>query len=270
MAEIECLGDEDDFMSDKWTDAANDVKPSISSTWSSVRERQVAKNALLAKEKVRQKHLAKKLKKNERIIVEKARTEIALQTKIPETNKGFQMMAKMGYKAGMSLGSSTAENPLIEPLKPKLSDAYKPPKQRLGIGIQTKEKEIVAQQQKRIEINKIETAKLEEQFKSQQKKKYSQRHNEESDLKKAQQICEELDNRECLMCPKEYFHSPPEVDPEDEDEEDPYASISTSEKLTQVLAYLKKQHFYCVYCAISFENLEDFDKNCPGPNRDDH
>jgi len=270
MAEIECLGDEDDFMSDKWTDPAHDIKPSVSSTWSTVRERKVAKNALLAKEKVRQKQLAKKLKKNEKIIIEKARTEIALQTKIPETNKGFQMMAKMGYKSGMSLGSSTAENPLIEPLKPKLSDAYKPPKQRLGIGIETKQKEIAVQQQRRFEVKKIETKKLEEQFQLQQRKKYGQRNNEESDLKKAQQICEELDNRECLMCPKEYFHPTPENDTEEEDQEDPYASIPTHEKLSQLLAYLKKQHYYCIYCAISFENLEDFDKNCPGPNRDDH
>ena len=106
MAEIECLGDEDDFMSDKWTDAANDVKPSISSPWSSVRERQVAKNALLAKEKVRQKHLAKKLKKNERIIVEKARTEIALQTK---------MITLLRSSCGANISPKVPETP-VEPL----------------------------------------------------------------------------------------------------------------------------------------------------------
>lgn len=277
MAEIECLGDEDDFMSDKWLKPENDVKPGVSILRSSKRDFKIFHGKINAKEKIRQKNAAKRLKKNEKIIIEKTRTEIALQTKLPESNKGFKMMAKMGYKTGMSLGSSTAENPLIEPLKPKLADAYKNPKERLGIGVVSERKRVVQAQQARIKVQKVEVEKLEERYKTEQRRKYDNRRSVEADLEKAQRICEELDDRECIMSPKEsYFYPKPPPPPTPEDEEppepqpDPYENVPPTEKLANILDYLKNQHFYCMFCAITYNDLSDFEKNCPGPNREDH
>ncbi len=45
-----------------------------------------------------------------------AARENALQTALPNTSKGFQMMAKLGFKPGSALGASTNTNARTEPL----------------------------------------------------------------------------------------------------------------------------------------------------------
>ena len=58
-----------------------------------------------------------------------------------------------------------------------------------------------------------------------------------------------------------------EEQPEEEEEEDLFTTV---EKLNLLLTYIRLEHFYCLYCGISYENQEDMDQNCPGISRDDH
>lgn len=56
-------------------------------------------------------------------------------------------------------------------------------------------------------------------------------------------------------------------DEEDSDEEPEEISL---EKLVDIIQYLRDQYNYCIYCAITGENREDLEANCPGPYREDH
>eukprot|EP00903_Cladosiphon_okamuranus_P007128 g6925.t1 len=46
--------------------------------------------------------------------------------------------------------------------------------------------------------------------------------------------------------------------------------MTTDEKLSACLAYLRASHSYCMYCACQYDGLRDLQDSCPGPSRDDH
>ena len=79
---------DDDYMSDKYLpENIVDVKPGLITRY--------AKKRLQANEPVRQ--------KKRKVLECEARDE-GLSKSICQTNKGFAMLAKMGYKEGMGLG----------------------------------------------------------------------------------------------------------------------------------------------------------------------
>lgn len=43
-----------------------------------------------------------------------------------------------------------------------------------------------------------------------------------------------------------------------------------SSQLNQLIAYSRKNYFYCPYCGIKFESKDDMQENCPGPYDQDH
>ena len=101
----------------------------------------------------------------------------------------------------------------------------------------------------------------------------------ESDLYKAQKSCKDLDERKEFTEPGEKFFWPPvpvTKDDEDEDneeeaeEEEEEEIFTVSEKLGLLLTYLRLEHFYCLYCGISYNDEEDMAQNCPGPTKEDH
>ena len=99
----------------------------------------------------------------------------------------------------------------------------------------------------------------------------------ESDLFKAQKSCRELDEKKSYSEPPEtWFWPAVEKPPKEEDEEeveeetediDPF---TPDEKLEMLIAYLRDEHSYCIYCGINFLNEKDMNDTCPGPLRDDH
>ena len=42
------------------------------------------------------------------------------------------------------------------------------------------------------------------------------------------------------------------------------------EMLSILTGYLRSEHLYCLWCGITFSDVEDLNSNCPGPTRDDH
>ena len=112
-----------------------------------------------------------------------ANREAALATALPETNKGFKMMAKMGFKQGQSLGKS--EDARKEPIQVTVKD------DRSGIGLESEKKRKYREQweaaareakrQKEEEGDFVENRKLEVKAKQL-----------ESDLYSAQRTAERL------------------------------------------------------------------------------
>jgi hypothetical protein len=105
-------------MSDSDDDYMNmpieDVKPGIATSREHKRQLKVYANADSA---------FKQLPKH---VLETKRRQEALKQPLPETNKGFGLLAKMGYKPGMTIGKeqpTTSSAPIAEPidLKIKLS-----------------------------------------------------------------------------------------------------------------------------------------------------
>ena len=42
------------------------------------------------------------------------------------------------------------------------------------------------------------------------------------------------------------------------------------EKLQMITEYLRSQYLYCLWCGITFSDLEDMNSSCPGLTREDH
>ncbi|GJJ73700.1 hypothetical protein EMPS_06058 [Entomortierella parvispora] len=49
-----------------------------------------------------------------------------------------------------------------------------------------------------------------------------------------------------------------------------FAELEVHEKLERVVAYLRKEFFYCFWCSARYDGKEDLDKFCPGEAEDDH
>jgi len=116
--------------------------------------------------------------------LQKESLETGLLTPLSETNKGFQMLLKMGYKKGTGLGkqSSGPQDPL--PIHVK--------EDRSGIG--NKKDQLVAERldpKKR----KFEEAKQVEQFKNTSKEKEDTKKSIKTIIKIITQICPQLDEQ---------------------------------------------------------------------------
>ncbi|KAN0097733.1 protein of unknown function (DUF4187) domain containing protein [Tylopilus felleus] len=46
--------------------------------------------------------------------------------------------------------------------------------------------------------------------------------------------------------------------------------LGPRDRLSLVLAYLRDKHAYCFWCGTEYEDNDDLEKHCPGPNEDDH
>jgi len=46
--------------------------------------------------------------------------------------------------------------------------------------------------------------------------------------------------------------------------------LGPRDRLSLVLAYLRDKYAYCFWCGTKYEDDDDLEKHCPGPNEDDH
>lgn len=74
-----------------------------------------------------------------------AAREDALQTALPSTSKGFQMMAKLGFKAGSALGAGSNKGARTEPLGIEVKG------DRGGVGMESERKRKVREEVGRVE-----------------------------------------------------------------------------------------------------------------------
>ena len=85
-------GDEDDYMSDKFLQA--DTKPGLMPQMYLDKHKRVEKSK---RNDIQDKTKALKLQEAEK-------RDVKLNTALDESNKGFAMLSKMGFKKGMGLG----------------------------------------------------------------------------------------------------------------------------------------------------------------------
>jgi len=220
--------------------------------------------------------------------------EEGLSTPVSKSNIGHKLLEKMGYKEGMGLGRK--ESGISTPVDINLKAG------RSGLGresqIKSKKKELLDSRLSHEKTNQ-------HRFRTHQKSHLGERK-ARSDLKKAQHICESLDTQagigaHSLWPPKlksepveEETLEPGQYRPFTEEEQearthklvrvtddeieapshsledDPAPITTVLYDLGEVITYLREKHFYCYYCAIRFDNKDDMDKNCPGPNEQDH
>lgn len=200
------------------------------------------------------------------------RLQEGLNTSLSSSNKGFAMLQKMGYKEGQALGKS--ESGIVVPINIQVKN------DRCGLGRDAAIKEIQEYRaQARLKrLNKGDEVEqiTPEQYRRQMALK-SQTKQIDFDLIKAQKACERLDRDLNVGYPIMKWFWPENrlpVDPDEEktseDEEKEPEKYDSSEKLEMLTRYLRSCYFYCIYCGTKYENVADFQTNCPGTNRDDH
>jgi len=183
-------------------------------------------------------------------LLEEENRTIGLETALPETNKGFKMMAKLGYRPGTGLG--TTSNGIVEPI---------------SVEIRTKKEGLGSRDTAKFAIPQL-TAESVAEFKARLGSQFAEKKLQ-AQIVKAQNVAEELDAGSNLEGPSHYYNQ--HADPEDEaDVRKIFLQKPPTEQLLQILLYLRPVHKYCLWCAIRFTDDEDMNKTCPGLLPQDH
>lgn len=252
---------EDDYMSFKvLVDCPEDVRPGL----------------LVNREKRKLDMFKKKIdsgnkRQKTRTELERENREIGLNTAIATDNKGFQMLEKMGYKSGDSLGKSRSG--LKEPIDIVLRQGTS------GVGRESHIKDVLSKKQQQ-KIKNLKHYETQFRLANKERKNLSQIR---KDFFKAQKVCEELDFRSKIKDPVEDFFWTKETikkrrkidkecldDTDSSDEDDEFEQYITEENLFAIIDYIRSKHLYCLYCVITGIDMEDLKENCPGPYRMDH
>ncbi|GLV43310.1 uncharacterized protein CBL_14012, partial [Carabus blaptoides fortunei] len=193
-------------------------------------------------------------------VLEDEKREAGLNAKLPESNKGFELLKKMGYKPGIGIGKSEAgpSNPLNIVKKSN----------RLGLGFANKTKQ---------ETPPPETST--DDFRARLKRK-----REMSDLKhtysKLQRMCFVYDDSDLIGKPLYKWFWPDKgssdsaTDSNSDEDEEKKPEILDSLELERrnhcIGEYLREKYLYCQFCQSMFCDDNDMNKNCPGPTKEDH
>uniref|UniRef100_A0A8C4NAT2 G patch domain containing 11 n=1 Tax=Eptatretus burgeri TaxID=7764 RepID=A0A8C4NAT2_EPTBU len=115
----------------------------------------------------------------------------------------------------------------------------------------------------------------------------------ESDLRKSQCACQQLDAQAGVNCPvdawfwvqekkkeeeseeeekedREEDEKSEKDDDDEEKEEEENDEPNSHEKLAKLTEYLRTRHLYCVWCGTSYDDADDLASNCPGDTAEDH
>lgn len=256
---------DEDYMSDKLLQGSaevNDIRPGLLRSKAQERKHRLYKQDL--ERRAKRPKSAKELE-------ESRRTE-GLNNPIPADNKGFQMLAKMGYRAGTGLGKSS------EGIKEPIGIALKSNKG--GVGTGTKEPPKPAQvlsEEERKQRDDVLIAEFQAQKVKNQSTKFLQK-----DFHKAQRMIQELDMRDRKKAPYKHFYWTKEAlkmmekeklsedDEALEDEEEDDEEYCTDSNLREMIDYCRERYYYCMYCCFTGTDCFDLKENCPGAYRDSH
>ncbi|KAH8417335.1 hypothetical protein KR222_009099 [Zaprionus bogoriensis] len=264
--------EEDDYMSDKFLTGLQEVRPSLVNN--RAKKRQIEVQAKQAVHNKRQRDAAKAT------TVDNARLQQTLSQPISADNKGFQLMAKMGYKSGTGLGRQADAR--IEPIGISIKN------DRGGLGREAAIAELAAKRQELRRAHLLLKAGIEssadvstEAYRRRATQKAEERKLR-YDIKRCQQTCESLDLAAGVCDPElPFFWPPKQIEPKDEDadeaaaveelpEEETEEQFSAGEQLELLTSYLRTGYKFCYWCGTHYENAEDLDTNCPGLTRDEH
>ncbi|EDV93393.1 G patch domain-containing protein 11 [Drosophila grimshawi] len=262
---------EDDYMSDKFLSGLQEVRPSLLNNRAKKREIEVQ-----AKQEQNNKRQREAVNA---VSVDNARLQESLNKPLAADNKGFQLMAKMGYKAGSRLGKQADAR--LEPIGITIK------KDRGGLGREAAIAELAAKRQELRREHMLRKAGIEsgEEISTEAYRRRATQKAEERklnyDIKSCQQTCESLDLAAGVAEPElEFFWPPKPVEPieeaesdekqasqQDEEQEEQY---SPSEQLELLISYLRTAYTFCYWCGTHYESVEDLGGNCPGLTRDEH
>ncbi|KAM8704421.1 hypothetical protein ACLKA7_008945 [Drosophila subpalustris] len=265
--------EEDDYMSDKFLSGLQEVRPSLVNN--RAKKRQIQVETKQAEHNKRQREAAKAT------IVDNGRLQQTLSKPLAADNKGFQLLAKMGYKAGSGLGKN--EDARTEPIGISIKN------DRGGLGRDAAIAELTAKRQELRRAHLLRKAGIEssgEISTEAYRRRATQKAEERKllyDLKRCQQTCESLDLGAEVVEPELDFFWPPkpiEQNDEEEDskegteeileEEEKEEQYSVGEQLELLMSYLRTSYQFCYWCGTHYENAEDMNSNCPGLTRDEH
>ncbi|KAJ3180744.1 G patch domain-containing protein 11 [Geranomyces variabilis] len=231
---------------------------------------------------------------------ERERREEGLAAEIGAENKGFQMLAKMGFKKEEGLGNPDLPDDarLRAPIEVVLRE------RKRGLGHSPP----LAPSSKRARTPSPDTA-VPEQLTTDFRLQKRQRLTEAKTLKtlrKARRICETLDEatgiqRHMLWLPDEKpgkdvedeggesghgettlerlieRENHEEIDQEQPDatedlwqEVDQFAELEPPVQLAAVTSYLRELHRYCIWCGAAYQTSEELRDICPGETEEDH
>ncbi|KAJ1351967.1 hypothetical protein KIN20_008150 [Parelaphostrongylus tenuis] len=282
--------DEDDYMSDSYLRMTEDVKPGITNNPIHRRLLKIESNRIQSRQEAKI-----PLKKHE---LEKAVREEGLSKPVPETSKGFALIAKMGYKPGMSLGKK--QDGITEPIGLEVKAC------RSGLGHENeREKQAklsIVRHMERMKRRAEHHVELIDDYRK-RKRGLSNRKGLISDILASRKICVELDLRQNNCEPvqpwfwKSYRRRKETADgvPGDRDcsvydeidedvkfyyvngkeapEEERYDELSDEilcERLSEITCYLRTTHYYCIWCGCQFKDNDELAMDCPGGDRDAH
>lgn len=261
--------DEVDYMSDAFLaqcgSSNDDVRPGLMYSHATKRKAQMDKKKV-------ESDAVRKAKKRPFKEVGKDRLQEGLDKALDSNNKGFAMLAKMGYKPGTSLGKEGKG--IIEPVKVDLKT------DRVGLGWQ----KMITDHRRKKEERRLKRMKEHaescdpEEYRARMKYKLQEKVINR-DLFNSQRTCHQMDIKEGVSEPPEWWFWPSQVYPEndaeedrdeDELEEDEEIEFQPHEQLGILTSYLRTTYHYCIWCGTAYNDTEDLNSNCAGSTREDH
>ncbi|XP_065064161.1 G patch domain-containing protein 11-like isoform X2 [Rhopilema esculentum] len=259
--------EEEDYMSDAFLVDSEVTKPGLLA-----RKMAPVHVRKLDKEK-RIKEINERHRLNNRPVkqVEQEKRDEKLNKAIDSSNKGFAMLAKMGFKEGDGLGKHGTGRSEPIPLEIKTD--------RGGLGRDTmlqKRKEMQVSFLQQMASRKRQMVEnLQGDFKKRMKGKFLDKQ-VTFDLRKAQKACEQLDSAKNLEAMEKWFWQIPDDnesgddDSDDSEETDKIECPEEWEMLEKITQYLRGVHLYCVWCGITYNDEDDLNGSCPGNTFESH
>nr|CAD2145557.1 unnamed protein product [Meloidogyne enterolobii] len=277
-------------MSSTFMEKMNDVKPGVNSSRIAQRSLKIHANRLAAEERQQNE------KPKNREQMEKNRREEGISKPIGSDSKGFKLLSLMGYKPGMSLGIKR-EGSQNEGIKEPISIQVKA--NRSGVGHEEEQNEKQRQVCEAHMERMMKRARMEESlavdFRN-KKRMHALQKQIISDIQQARSACQQMDLCAGKDVPEHFWFWPiystklPETsDNEDDDNENNFSynysngrvapvEINFNEmdedeldnSLSHIIGYLRREHFYCVWCGCAYSDSEDIENACPGSTRNAH
>ncbi|CAD7704687.1 unnamed protein product [Ostreobium quekettii] len=198
--------------------------------------------------------------------------EKGLTERIAPSNKGYQLLAQMGYQHGQGLG--TEGKGAVDPIDVIVRQG------RQGLGAEDPRKRKQRMREKHRVGEESKRLKLAQGYRDFASRSF-QDQKAEGQLRSAQNAVEQLDRENCVE-PHTFW---PAIgkDPADEEEgfskelqmdsdvaQTEWNSLPAGERLQDVVQYLRETYCYCFWCGCKYESSEEMQAACPGLSEADH
>lgn len=193
--------------------------------------------------------------------------ELTQATAIDESNRGFRLLQKFGYRSSQG-GLGKLNGGLAIPLTVEKRDAT----DRAGLGTTEVKKRKFEELKAKGTLQEMERDQIVRIFKTelqvQQRATATQRN-----LEGARRSVYELDYRsgitDNILWP-ENVKPDTCIDGTTTSVSSPFPNLTCATQLDECMLYLRETYHFCFFCGIQFDNDEEFERKCPGPHEDDH